>query len=72
MEPILALRLNDFKLSPMQRGLFFAVLPTFYIPASLIIQYVPARTKKRAIIIAAMAGLAFAFLFVGPALVSRL
>ena len=72
MEPILAIRLNDFSLSSLSRGLFFAVLPCFYIPASLMIQYVPSKVEKRAIIISSMAGLFVAFLFVGPSLVSAL
>lgn len=71
MEPILAIRLNDFSLSQIRRGLFFAVLPCFYIPASLMIQYVPSQVKKRAIIISSMTGLFAAFLFVGPSQVSK-
>ena len=35
MEPILAERLVDFDLNSMQIGLFFAIWPVFYIPASI-------------------------------------
>ena len=41
MEPILAERLVDFDLNSMQIGLFFAIWPVFYIPASIAVQYVP-------------------------------
>ena len=71
MEPILAIRLNDFtNLSQIRRGLFFAVMPCFYIPASLIIQYVPSKIEKRVVIISSMVGLFIAFLLVGPSMVS--
>ena len=41
MEPILAFRLDQFNLSQLQIGLFFTILPVFYIPTSIVVQYVP-------------------------------
>ena len=37
MEPVLAARLVDFELSSLQIGLFFAIWPVFYIPASVLV-----------------------------------
>jgi MFS family permease len=41
MEPILALRAEEFKLTQVQIGLFFIINPIFYIPTSIFVQKVP-------------------------------
>ena len=66
MEPILAERLVDFDLSSMQIGLFFAIWPVFYIPASIGVQYFPKSIDKRVTIILSALFTGFAFIFVGP------
>ena len=66
MEPILAERLVDFDLDSMQIGLFFAIWPVFYIPASIAVQYVPKRVDKRFTIILSAFLTGIAFIFVGP------
>ena len=37
MEPILAFRMKDFNLDQVQIGLFFVVMPIFYIPTSILV-----------------------------------
>jgi len=66
MEPILAERLVQFDLSSMQIGLFFAIWPVFYIPASITVQYLPRRIDKRVTIIVSAIFIGVAFIFVGP------
>ena len=66
MEPILAERLLDFDLTSMQIGLFFAIWPVFYIPASITVQYVPRWIDKRVTIILSAFMSGIAFIFVGP------
>ena len=68
MEPILANRLLDFELSTAQIGLFFAILPIFYIPASILVQLYPTWIDKRVTMITANILSSIAFLFVGPSL----
>jgi hypothetical protein len=66
MEPILAMRLDEFNLSQMEIVMFFTILPMFYIPTSVLVQYTPKGIEKRAILITACF---FAFIeniFVGP------
>eukprot|EP00347_Sterkiella_histriomuscorum_P019495 403341410 len=66
MEPILAFRLNDYKLNQLQIGLFFTILPVFYIPCSILVQFMPRGIEKRAILIVACALSFFVNLCVGP------
>ena len=66
MEPILAERLVDFDLTSMQIGLFFAIWPIFYIPASIAVQYFPKTIDKRVTIIVSALFSGIAFIFVGP------
>jgi len=66
MEPILVKRLSEFSLQPVQIGLFFAIWPLVYIPASVLVQYFPSTIQKRVIIFTACTGMAFSFFFVGP------
>ena len=66
MEPILAERLVVFDLSSMQIGLFFAIFPIFYIPASVIVQFMPRRIEKRVTIIFAAFLSGVGYIFVGP------
>ena len=68
MEPILATRLLDFNLTTNQIGMFFAILPVFYIPSSIAVQWFPIWIEKRVIIIVSALLTSFAFLFVGPSL----
>ena len=41
MEPILAFRVKEFGLTQFQIGIFFIVMPVFYIPTSVFVQKVP-------------------------------
>ena len=66
MEPVLAFRVKSFNLSQVQVGLFFVIMPIFYIPTSIYVQNVPNGVEKRAIIIVTAFLLFFANLFVGP------
>ena len=66
MEPILAERLTDFNLTSMQIGLFFAIWPVFYIPSSIIVQYLPKTVDKRVTIILSCLISGVGFIFVGP------
>ena len=68
MEPILATRLLDFQLTTTQIGMFFAILPIFYIPSSIAVQFFPVWIEKRLTMILASLFSAFSFLFVGPSL----
>ena len=66
MEPILATRLLDFELTTTQIGLFFAILPIFYIPSSVAVQFFPTWIEKRVTMILAALFSSFSFLFIGP------
>ena len=66
MEPILAKRLTDFELTSLQIGLFFAIWPVFYIPASVMVQYMPRWVDRRVTIILSAFFSGVAFIFVGP------
>lgn len=68
MEPILAFRIKDYNLSQVQIGVFFVVLPIFYIPCSMLVQRVPNGVQKRAVMIIACVASFFGNLFVGPSL----
>ena len=72
MEPILAERLVDFDLTSMQIGLFFAIWPVFYIPASIGVQYFPKSIDKRVTIILSALMSGVAFIFVGPSVMCGL
>ena len=37
MEPILAFRIKDYHLTQVQIGMFFTIMPVFYIPASVLV-----------------------------------
>ena len=66
MPPILAFRLKDFNLTQVEIGLFFIVMPIFYIPISIMVQKVPNGVEKRAIMIIACFLSFFGNLCVGP------
>lgn len=66
LEPILAERLATFDLTSPQIGLFFVIQPVFYIPTSVLVQYIPRRVEKRVTIIVATLLTGVAFIFVGP------
>ena len=66
MEPILAERLTDFDLTSMQIGIFFAIYAIFYIPSSVVVQFLPKRVDKRFTIILSSLLTGVSFLFVGP------
>ena len=70
MEPILVKRLTEFELNDIQRWWFFGILPMFYIPASLAVQYLPSWIEKRVTILTASLASFVAYLFVGPTTVS--
>ena len=72
MEPILAQRLVEFNLNTMQIGWFFALWPIFYIPASILVQYVPNYIEKRVTIILSALMSCVAFIFVGPSMILEL
>lgn len=66
MEPTLAFRLADFQLSQMQIGLFFTIMPIFYIATSIGVQFVPKGVQRRAILISALFLSFFVNVCVGP------
>lgn len=66
MEPVLAFRVSAFQLSQVQIGLFFIVMPVFYIPTSVLVQRVPNGIEKRAVLIIASFLSFFTNLCVGP------
>lgn len=66
MEPILAFRLSEFNLTQLQIGLFFTILPFFYIPTSILVQFMPRGVDKRAILISACALSFVVNICVGP------
>ena len=72
MEPILAQRLVEFDLNTMQIGWFFALWPIFYIPASILVQFVPNYIEKRVTIILSALMSCVAFIFVGPSILLEL
>lgn len=66
LEPIMAPRLVSFNMTPLQIGLFFSIYPIFYIPSSILVQYIPGKIEKRVTMILAGLITATGFLFVGP------
>jgi len=53
MEPVIACRIQEFGLNQVQIGIFFIIMPIFYIPTSMYIHKVPNGIEKRSIIISA-------------------
>ena len=72
MEPILAARLEEKHLTVMQTGIFFGILPVFWIVACFMIQYLPKKIEKRALIIFASSLATVALLFMGPSTIPDL
>jgi hypothetical protein len=66
MEPILAFRVGEFQLDQVSIGLFFIIMPMFYIPTSVMVQTVPNGVEKRAILIFACFLSFFGNLCAGP------
>lgn len=66
LEPILAFRLSEFSISQSQIGLFFTILPVFYILSSVMVQFIPRGIQKRAILISAAFASCFVNLMTGP------
>ena len=62
----MAKRLLDFNLTTNQIGMFFAILPIFYIPSSIAVQLFPTWIEKRVTMIVASLLSAVSFLFIGP------
>jgi MFS-type transporter involved in bile tolerance (Atg22 family) len=61
--------MSDFQLSQVEIGLFFMIMPIFYIPTSLIVQKIPNGIQKRAIIITALIFSFIGNLFTGPSVI---
>jgi hypothetical protein len=72
MEPILAQRLVQFKLSAVEIGIFFAICPMFYISGSMMVQFIPKQIERRLTITIATVLSFICFLFVGPSEVLRM
>ena len=53
----------------MQTGLFFAILPVFWIISSILVQTVPDKVDKRAVIIISSLFASLAFLCCGPSII---
>ena len=51
MEPILAFRVKEFNMDQVQIGMFFIIMPIFYIPMSVMVQMIPNGVEKRAVLI---------------------
>ena len=66
MAPILAIRMKDFEMTQVEIGMFFMVMPIFYIPTSILVQSVPNGVEKRAILILAAFASFFVNLCCGP------
>ena len=66
MEPILAARLVEKDLTVMQTGLFFGILPVLWIISCFLIQYLPKKIEKRALILFASLLSTVALLCMGP------
>ena len=66
MEPILAVRLAEKSLTTIQIGMFFTILPVFYIACSSSAQYIPKKIDKRVIIILSLFTFSIACFLIGP------
>lgn len=66
MEPILAIRLAELSLTPIQIGIFFTIWPTFFITSSLAVQHLPTKVDKRVTLMLSAFFSALSFFFVGP------
>ena len=69
MEPILAARLVDKELNVIETGLFFAILPCFWIPSCMLVNYIPKQIEKRALIIFTSFIVSPALLCMGPSII---
>jgi MFS family permease len=72
MEPILALRMEEFNLSQDKIGLFFTIYPLFYILTNLLYAYFPLNVSRRYTLITASLLSAFVNLLVGPSKIAQL
>lgn len=72
MEPLLAFRLKEFDLSQSQIGLFFAIMPVFYVFSSIMVQFTPKWIEKRLVLIVACLLSFMTNLFTGPSQVFRI
>ena len=66
LEPILAERLLEFKMSQANISLFFVIASVFYIFACILASWIPKRVDKRVILILASVSCSLSYLFVGP------
>lgn len=66
MEPIQALRMQDFDFSTMQTGLFFAIFPTCYLISGLLISFEPKWIDNRVYLIVGGLGVFVGLLMNGP------
>jgi predicted MFS family arabinose efflux permease len=66
LEPVLAIRLQDFDLSSIEIGVFFSLYALLYIPGGLLVQYTPARWERRSVLLTAILLAGCACLFIGP------
>ena len=67
LEPILAMRVKEFDLTQVQIGVFFIVMPIFYIPvSSVVVPSLPSSISKRAIMILGALASFFGNLLQGP------
>jgi hypothetical protein len=51
MEPIMAFRVSEFNVDQVWIGMFFIIMPIFYIPSCILVQQIPNGIEKRAILI---------------------
>ena len=66
MEPILAPRLDEKNLTTMQIGLFFAIFPCFYIPCSVLVNFISNKIERRVRMILSSIISCVGLLCVGP------
>ena len=66
IEPILANRLVEKGLSVLQIGLFFAIFPACYLPACILVRYIPKNIEKSVGIIIGSSLVCVSYLCIGP------
>ena len=66
LEPILALRMNDFNLSSVQTGAVLAVLPFIYIFGTLLVPCLPSWIDKRVTLMLSNVLMGVFTFFIGP------
>ena len=66
LEPVLAIRLDDFNMDQIQISLIFCVITVFYVPSCVLVAYIPKSVEKRLILILATFGCVAANLVQGP------